>query len=116
MAATTQTTTAAQPTPEAFKEIYRLLDKLTNSVALDKREEYLDCLTVFTDNDWKMKAGANAERFQQLLDKGNEDEMSQDEMDEFMDMVSEDGQTHVYHTMHMSEQALCKHNSFVTSL
>lgn len=116
MVATQQNTTAAQPTPEDFKEVYRLLDKLTNSVALDKGEEYLDCLTVFSTTEWQMKAGANEERYQQLLNKGNEDEMSMEEMDEFMDMVSEDGQTHVYHTMRLSELALIKHWSSVTSL
>lgn len=105
-----QTGIVVETTFEDFNHVYRLLGKLVNCVELDKEDQYSDCLSVFSDYDWQVKAVSNQERFQQLMDKGIQGSLSMEEMDEFMDMVSDEGSPHIYHTLRMSELALKKYS------
>lgn len=98
-----------QPTLNgAFVSVYSLLSKLLDSAALDLDSEAKDCLVVFDQYDWKMIDGKDAARFNQLKAMGDEGEMSLSELREFMSMVSEHGETHIYHTITQGQDAISR--------
>jgi hypothetical protein len=96
-----------QPTlNSAFTAVYALLGNLLDSAVLDLGTEAKDCLEVFDQYDWEMADGQDAARFNQLKAMGDEGKMSLAELDEFMGMVAEHGQTHIYHTIVQGKKAI----------
>ena len=80
----------------AFNEIYNLLDELIDSPLLNFSTESKDCLDVFDQYEWVKKPECDEDLFQQLKEKGDAGTMSGKELNDFLDMVSRDGQYHVY--------------------
>lgn len=79
-----------------------LLSFLLDSSPLSTEDD--DCREVFDAYDWKPKDGADLDRFEQLRNQGIEERLSDQELDEFMDMVSATGETHVYHTIYLGNK------------
>ena len=72
------------------------LKSLLDSSALDLTCEANDCLEVFQDYVWEMVSGGDQQRFDYLKDRGNAGTMTSAELNEFMGLVSDHGQTHLY--------------------
>lgn len=77
-----------------------ILEELLNSSNLSASAEAKDCLDVFHEYEWLMKDGCDEDVYANLLDKGIAGEMSLKELDQFMDMVSKDGQHHIYFSIY----------------
>lgn len=90
----------------AFNSVYGLLGKLLDSAALDSDSEAKDCLEVFDQYNWLMAVGNDAARFAELKALGNAGEMALAELNEFMGMVSERGETHIYHAVYKGQNAI----------
>lgn len=97
----------------ALGHTYELLERLLNSSALDRDTEANDCLEVFAEYDWEKQAGYDDRRFRELVALGNDGDLSRDQLDEFMSMVSSDGETHLYHTIYEARQALKRYYGLV---
>ena len=82
-----------------YQTLLPLLSELLDSSQLDKASEAQDCLDVFEDYEWIMKPGSNEDRFGTLYDKGISGSLSVEELDEFCDMASLDGEHHLYLTI-----------------
>jgi hypothetical protein len=92
-----------------------LLDKDYNSLSLQDKNSYLleilsglvgcsaledeanDAREVFEEYDWVAKSGADEELFNNLLTIGKSHDMSVCDIDDFMELVSESGQYHLYY-------------------
>lgn len=98
-------------THQAYQESYTILRELLDSAALDLSTEASDCLEVFNQYDWEMQPGCDEFEFQCLRDKGNSGSMTEDELDEFMEMVSRDGQTHIYFSIYQGHRAIKDYNN-----
>ena len=83
---------------------YEILSDLLASAALDPLSEGRDCLEHFNEYEWQMISGKDTDRFQLLLAKGNEGTMTSSELNEFMAMVSQEGQLHLYYTLWIGHQ------------
>lgn len=81
------------------KSICAILETLLNSSALDLVTEAKDCLTVFSEYDWVMAAGADEALFNMLKSKGDNGNLSLRELDEFIGLVSKDSEKHLYLTL-----------------
>ena len=79
-----------------------LLSSLLDSSPLSTEDD--DCREVFGEYDWKPKDGVDLDRFEQLRNQGIEERLSDQELDEFMEMVSAAGETHVYHTIYLGNK------------
>ncbi len=76
---------------EILMSLKDILVFLLDSASLDQREHAKDCMDCFSDYQWLMLPNANAERFQALQKKGDEGELSFNELNEFMLMASPSG-------------------------
>lgn len=97
----------------ALKNTYTILGCLLNSAALDMSTEAKDCLEVFDQYDWLMAEGCDATRFLALKDKGNAGTMVKEELDEFIGMVSDDGEVHLYFFIARGHAAVAEYNDIV---
>lgn len=93
----------------ALKNTCGILEELLNSAALSLSSEARDCLEVFDQYDWVMIEGCDPARFKVLRDKGDVGAMTEKELDEFIDMISDSGQTHVYFTIIRGYKALAEY-------
>lgn len=98
-----------------FNNLYMILGELLNSAALDRDTEAKDCVDVFGEYEWAMTPGCDEALFQKLLKRGNNGTITTDELDDFMDMVSREGQTHVYFSIHQGIKAIAEYNDQVRS-
>lgn len=99
----------------SFNNLYMILGELLNSAALDRDTEAKDCMEVFVEYEWAMTPSCDEALFQELLEKGNNGTITIDELDDFMDMVSREGQTHVYFSIHQGIKAIAEYNDQVRS-
>lgn len=83
-----------------------IIKAMIDSANLDESSEARDCLDVFDNYEWKAKEGCDLERFNSLLRKGNDGELSKDELDDFMGLVSDDGETHLYYVIRKAKSVL----------
>lgn len=90
----------------ALKDTHLILSTLLSSAALDPSTEARDCLEVFDQYEWAMKPGCDETRYQALLEKGNSGTMTEDELDEFMEMVSWEGEVHAYYAIRLGQVAI----------
>lgn len=90
----------------ALKETHLILSTLLGSAALDPSTEARDCLDVFHEYEWVRKPDCNEVRFQALVEKGNNGTMTEDELDEFMDMVSWESEPHAYFAICQGQAAI----------
>lgn len=81
---------------EIVRVAVTLLQKLLESSQLDLETEANDCLQVFNDYDWKRNHNSDEAAFNTLLDAGRENRLSITELNEFMDLVSTEGEHHLY--------------------
>lgn len=94
------TTTIEKPIAEqnnyenAFLETFKMLDLIVNGSNFEYETHAKDCLGVFDEYDWQMKAGVDAVRYQELLDKGNANDMKVSELTEFLNLASLSGEYH----------------------
>ncbi|WP_286241236.1 hypothetical protein [Neptuniibacter halophilus] len=86
-----------------------LLGDLLNSVLLDGATEARDCLDCFEDYDWVMNPNGDRVLFDELLKKGLDGDMSITELDQFMGMLSAEGNYHHYLSIYQGRQALAGH-------
>jgi hypothetical protein len=96
-----------------LNNMYMILGDLLNSAALDRDTEAKDCIEVFGEYEWAMTPGCDEALFQHLLEKGINGTITVDELDGFMDMVSREGQTHVYFSIHQGIKSLAGYNDQV---
>lgn len=101
-------------TQTAFNETYGILHELLDSSLLDLETESKDCLEVFDQYEWVKKPEYDEDVFQQLKEKGDAGRMSSEELNEFMDMVSRDGEYHVYLTIREGCKAIIKYRELCT--
>ena len=80
---------------EVLMSLKDVVASLLDCASLDPQVQYNDCMICFDSYEWEMLPNANAERFQELRAKGGED-LTHEELDEFMDMVSPDGEVNEY--------------------
>lgn len=92
------------------KVSYEILSDLLASEALDLASEARDCLENFEDYEWQMIPGKDSDRFETLRDKGNEGIMTLQELNEFMGIVSQDGQFHLYYSLWIGHQIVADFN------
>ncbi|TNC80222.1 MAG: hypothetical protein C9356_14945 [Oleiphilus sp.] len=78
------------------EELHRILSELLDSSLLDLEKEASDCLEVFDQYDWKPKPGVKMFTYEHLLNKGLSGNLTVEELDEFMGLVSREGEYHVY--------------------
>ncbi|MEG3764907.1 hypothetical protein [Alteromonas sp. 14N.309.X.WAT.G.H12] len=80
------------------------LSQLIDSAFLDATEMANYCLEVFDKYEWEPKSKLSEEggiRWAALLQKGNDGELNGDELSEFLELTSPEGQTHMYyHRIH----------------
>lgn len=89
---------------KAFTTIFPILSKLLDSASLDS--EAKDCLAVFDDYQWIMKPGCAQDRFDLLVERGDYGTLSSEELDEFMSMVSDAGDLHLYYFIFHGKHAI----------
>lgn len=94
---------------KALNHTHEILEKLLDSSLLDLSTEAKDCLEVFDQYEWVMIPGCDAAVFQQLKDKGDAGTMSSKELNQFMEMVSRDGEHHLYLTIFEGRMAIEKY-------
>lgn len=76
------------------------MGELIDSAFLDASELASDCLEVFSCYEWEPLKGLNDKqlaRFNQLLGLGDREEMTNQQLSEFIELVSGDGQVHIYY-------------------
>lgn len=83
----------------ALKSVCDILETLLSSSALDLGAEAKDCLEVFSEYDWEMEEGSDADRFNMLKSKGDNGNLSLRELDEFIGLVSKESEKHLYLTL-----------------
>ena len=83
-----------------------LLSDLLNSEQLDEDDESEDCIHFFDNYKWKSKDGVDQKDFQRLLQIGLNGNMDKEKLDEFMEMVSSDGEHHLYFVIYESRKAV----------
>jgi len=71
-----------------------ILSALVYSTALDSSGS--DALEMFEDYQWLPRPGADPDLFTRMIDTGNNWTMNREQLDQFMDMVSATGDTHLY--------------------
>lgn len=98
---------------DSLKNVCDILGRLLNSASLDEDVEANDCLDVFDQYDWIMKPGSNEGKFKRLLEKGKAGNMAKAELDEFITMVSGEGEFHLYFTIYQGQQALIDCNELM---
>lgn len=75
------------------------LSSLIGSSYLDASELSRDCLECFDTYDWEPKEDLNKQeltRWEVLLEKGNDNTMSGDELLEFVNLVDPESQSHTF--------------------
>ncbi|HDY8122814.1 TPA: hypothetical protein RQK91_004217 [Vibrio vulnificus] len=81
-------------------EVRDCLSELIDSAFLDATELGRDCLEVFDTYAWEPKSDLNEEdsmRWSELLNKGNNGDLGGEELSEFLELTSHEGQTHSYY-------------------
>lgn len=91
---------------KAFASIYSILSNLLVSASLDPSTEAKDCLAVFDEYEWIMKPRCERSRFEFLVERGNSGTLSLDELDEFMKLVSDEGDLHHYYFIFHGKHAI----------
>lgn len=91
---------------KAFASIYSILSNLLVSASLDPSTEAKDCLAVFDEYEWIMKPSCERVRFELLVERGNSGTLSLDELDEFMNLVSDEGDLHHYYFIFHGKHAI----------
>ncbi len=86
-----------------------IISGLTMSANLDANEQADDCLLCFDDIEWKRHPEADVGRFEALLEKGNDGDLSLGELTEFMRLVDPEGELHLYYWLTMSNDFLATH-------
>lgn len=99
----------------ALINTYTIINELIDSAALDLSTEAKDCLEVFSEYDWVMLPGCDESKFKMLQTKGNEGEMSQAELDDFISMVSREGEIHVYYSIYQGQKAIKDYKDLILS-
>lgn len=61
----------------ALADSLHIIEALLNTAALDPDTEAQDCLTVFNEYAWSMRAGSDESRFMHLISAGKENQMTQ---------------------------------------
>ena len=107
---------AASYERKALENMSVILGELLDSAPLDNSSEAKDCLEVFDQHEWEMKPGGDTKRFQQLKVKGVSNTMTLNELDEFIGMVTRDGQTHVYFSIMEAKKALEEYRLYIKTL
>ena len=95
------------PLAEQHAYLKTILERLLDSSALS--EEKRDCLDQFAFYDWQPLPGCDKARFNELLEKGKDefgDGLSVCELNEFIEMVSDEGDTHIYFELQRARIAL----------
>ena len=88
-------------------EVTRIvLSGLLESAALDSRLEARDALDVFEQYEWTPKTDVDVNKYNELMTKGSNGDLSITELDEFMGLVSEDGQYHLYYLIIKAKEIL----------
>jgi hypothetical protein len=75
------------------------LDALIDSSYLDATAMAIDCLTYFNDYEWQPAASLDdtqLQRWNELLQRGSDEDMSSSDLSEFLSLTSQDGQVHDY--------------------
>ncbi len=80
--------------PKKVRLLSCLIGELLDSAAL--ASEYKDCLSEFSNYNWVCRVGADTNRFSQLKQLGNNHDLDNEGLDEFMDLVSDKGEYHLY--------------------
>ncbi|MDQ2077440.1 hypothetical protein [Marinimicrobium sp. ABcell2] len=93
---------------ETLNNICDSLGQIVSSPLASTEDEAKDCLDFFNNYNWVKKPNADEKQFQSLLEKGNAGEMSEEELDDFMEMVSDDGDWHVYYALFNGQKALAE--------
>lgn len=86
----------------------RILDALLGTALLDMESEALDCLDVFGDHAWSCRAGADEARFDVLVALGHKGNLTRSQLDELMELVSEDSQAHVYFYIYQGHKLMAE--------
>ena len=83
-----------------------VLQRLVDSSAV--AEECRDCLEQFDFFDWTMRPDADPERYQQLLNMGKNDpdNFDEEQLNEFLLLASDEGDTHLYFELYRAKLAL----------
>lgn len=84
-----------------------ILERILDSSALTGEKR--DCLDQFAWYGWQPLPECDKTRFNELLAKGKDefgDGLSDAELNEFIEMVSDEGDTHIYYELHRARIAL----------
>lgn len=60
----------------------------------------------FSDYEWEAKTDIDADDFNRLLKAGQNNEMSECDLDDFMELVSDSGQSHMYYLIRKGLHAI----------
>jgi len=73
-----------------------ILDALLGNALLDVDTEAKDALASFSDYAWSCRRGVDEARFDALMAWGHEGTLTRSLLDELMELVSDEGEAHVY--------------------
>jgi hypothetical protein len=88
--------------------LHLVLAALLDSTALDAEDMAQDCLEVFDQYDWQPAAGVDQSRFDKLLSLGLNGDMTQQELEEFVGLVSFESEKHLFWSIQAGKRLLNK--------